>query len=65
MLDNHDDVNDISFLLVGKASWRVVEHDLVAGDLYRTKVIPQNSGTFIDFDLDHPPNLMSDLTFEQ
>ena len=57
MFDNHNDVNNVSFLLVGEASRGVVEHDLVSGYLYRTEVISQAGGTFIDFGLDHCPNL--------
>ena len=57
MFDNHNDVNNVSFLLVGEASRGVVEHDLVSGYLYGTEVIPQAGGTLIEFGLDHCPNL--------
>ena len=56
MLDDHNNVNNISLLLVGEASRGVVEHDLVSGYLYGTEVVSQAGGTLIEFGLDHCPN---------
>ena len=65
MLDDHDDVHDISLLLIIEASQGVVEHDLAAGDLYGTEVVSQIPGTVINFCLDYPPDLGCDLAVNQ
>ena len=65
MLDNHYYVNDILFFQFSEASRGVVEHDLVAGYIQSSEIIPQRSGEFVDFSLCHPPDLEWNLTFKK
>ena len=63
MLDDHDEVDEITLFMLVEAFRCMIEHNLVSGYYDRGKAIPQSCCTFIELVLNSSPNPLGDMTF--